>query len=252
MSENIIIGRNPVLEAIKNGRPIDKLFVKSGPYDGSLKKVIGEAKKSKILIAEAAGQKLDQMADGGNHQGVVAVAAMYDYTTPERIMEIAREKGESPFVVICDRITDPHNLGSIIRTASGAGVHGIIISKHDSVGVNATVDKVSAGAAEFTPVARVTNLTTVIENLKKEGIWIYGADGEAESTIFETDFKGGVGIVIGNEGLGISRLIKEKCDFLVKIPMKGKTESLNASVAAALLMYEVTRKRINTIIPLKP
>ncbi len=243
MNENIIIGRNPVLEAISAGRTIDKLYIRQGNADPTIVKISGMARRAGIPVTEADKKRLDTLADGGNHQGVVAQAALYGYVTVEEMLRQAKDAGEAPFLVLCDRICDPHNLGAIIRSASAAGAHGVVISKHDGVGVNHTVDKVSAGAASFMPVARVTSLPNTMEMLKKEGIWITGADGKGETSLFEADLRGPVGIVVGSEGEGMSRLVREKCDFLVKIPMRGKTESLNASVAAALFMFEVAGKR---------
>ncbi len=243
MKDNVIIGRNPVLEAVKAGRTIDKLYVRQGAPDPSLSKIIHTAKKARIPVVEADRRRLDEMAEGGNHQGVVALSSLYAYVTVDDILKKAEEKGEAPFIVLCDRICDPHNLGAIIRTANAAGAHGVVITKHDGVGVNATVDKVSAGAASFTPIARVTSLPAAMDELQKKGVWITGADGTADRSLFEADLSGAVAIVVGNEGEGMSRLVKEKCDFLVKIPMRGQTESLNASVAAALFMFEVTRRR---------
>ncbi|MBO4897495.1 MAG: 23S rRNA (guanosine(2251)-2'-O)-methyltransferase RlmB [Clostridia bacterium] len=239
MKNDIIIGRNPVLEAIRAGRTIDKIFLKSGDIDGSLKKIAGAAKDNGIIIQRADRRKLDTLADDGNHQGVVALCAVHEYASVEDILSSAKYKGEAPFVVICDKITDPHNLGSIIRTANAAGAHGVIIPKHESVTLNSTVLKVSAGAAEFTPVARVSNLAKTIDDLKNAGVWVTGTCADAEKSIYDSDFSGAVAICIGSEGNGLSRLVKEKCDFLVNIPMKGETESLNASVAAALVLYEV-------------
>ncbi len=239
MKNDIIIGRNPVLEAIRAGRTIDKIFIKSGDTDGSLRKITGAAKDNGIIIQRADRRKLDTIAEGGNHQGVIALCAAHEYSTVADILSRAKSLNEPPFLVICDRITDPHNLGSIIRTANAAGAHGVIIPKHDSVTLNSTVLKVSAGAAEFTPVARVSNLAKTIDELKDNGVWVTGTCADAEKSIYESDFKGAVAICIGSEGGGLSRLVREKCDFLVNIPMKGETESLNASVAAALVLYEV-------------
>ena len=239
MKNDIIIGRNPVLEAIRAGRTIDKIFIKNGEIDGSLRKIAGAAKDNGIIIQRADRRKLDLLADGGNHQGVVALCAVHEYASVNDILSLAKDKGEAPFIVICDKITDPHNLGSIIRTANAAGAHGVIIPKHDSVTLNATVLKVSAGAAEFTPVARVSNLANTIDELKVAGVWVTGTCADAEKSIYESDFSGPAAICIGSEGSGLSRLVKDKCDFLVNIPMKGETESLNASVAAALVLYEV-------------
>lgn len=243
MNGNVIIGRNPVLEALKAGRTIDKLYIRQGAPEPTLTKIAGMARRAGIPVTESDKRRLDSLSGGGNHQGVVAQVSLYGYVTVDDILKKAEEAGEAPFLVLCDRICDPHNLGAIIRSASAAGAHGVVITKHDGVGVNATVDKVSAGAASFTPIARVTSLPGVMEDLKKAGVWITGADGAGETSLFEADLSGAVAIVVGNEGEGMSRLVREKCDFLVKIPMRGKTESLNASVAAALFMFEVARKR---------
>lgn len=236
-----IEGRNPVIEALRSGREIDKIYVKTG--ESSLGKIIKLAKDRGIIVQEASNQRLDTMSETRAHQGVIAQTAVHEYSSVSAILQRAKDKGESPFVIICDKLTDPHNLGSIIRTANAAGAHGVIIPKHESVGLNASVGKSSAGAFEFTPVARVTNLSQTIDTLKKEGLWIIGADADGDKSIYKADFKGAVAIVVGNEGEGISRLLKEKCDFLVSIPMMGEISSLNASVAAALMLYEVVRSR---------
>lgn len=243
MNGDIIIGRNPVLEALKAGRAIDKLYIRQGAPEPTLTKIAGMARRAGIPVTEADRRRLDAMADGGNHQGVVAKTTLFSYVTVEDILQKAEEAGEAPFLVLCDRICDPHNLGAILRTASAAGAHGVVISKHDGVGVNATVEKVSVGAASFMPVARVASLPAVMETLQERGVWITGADGKGDRTLFEADLTGPVAVVIGSEGEGMSRLVREKCDFLVRIPMRGQTESLNASVAAALFMYEVMRRR---------
>ncbi len=237
-----IYGRNPVMEALKSDREIDKIFVKKGEKEGSLNTIIKKAREKGITVTEAEKQKLDMLAEGANHQGVLAFAAVHSYSDVRDILEKARKKGHDPFIIICDKITDPHNLGSIIRTANCAGADGVIIPKHSSVGLNSTVAKTSAGAVEYTPVAKVTNIARTIDDLKKEGLWIAGADMGA-GPMTKTDLKGAVGLVIGNEGEGISRLVKEKCDFTVSIPMHGEISSLNASVAAAVLMYEIVRQR---------
>lgn len=241
--QSTIEGRNPVLEALKAGREIDKLIVQKGEKNGSIIEILRLARERHIPISEVERGKIESMAETGGHQGVIAVCAAHTYASVEEMLRRAEEIGEAPFLVICDRITDPHNLGSILRTANCAGVHGVIIPKHDSVTLNATVAKTSAGAIEFTPVAKVTNLARTIDDLKAKNIWVYGADGSGENSIYQTDFSGGVALVIGSEGEGISRLVREKCDALVKIPMKGEITSLNASVAAALMMYEVRRSR---------
>ena len=238
-----IEGRNPVMEAIKSGRSIDKLYVQSGDKNGSIRQIISLARKNKIVITEVDRQKLDKMSETSSHQGVIALAAAKEYSTVKDILNYAKSKGESPFVVICDDLNDPHNLGSIIRTANVMGAHGVIIPKHNSVGLSPVVDITSAGALEFTRVARVTNLVSAIESLQKENVWIVAADMDGDRSIYEHDFSGAVGIVVGSEGKGVSRLVKEKCDFVVSIPMKGEINSLNASVAAALLIYEAAKAR---------
>ena len=243
MKEDMIIGRNPVIEAMKAGRSIDKILVKSGEPEGSLKKIVSKAKSMRITVVETDRRKMDTLCEGENHQGVIAYVSAYEYVSPDDILDAAKEAGEAPFVVVCDKITDPHKLGAILRTARAAGVHGVIIPKHESVSLNATVAKVAAGAAEVVPVARVTNLAATLDYLKDNGLWITGADASGDKTLWEADLSGAVGLVVGSEGAGMSRLIKEKCDFLVGIPMKGNCESLNASVAASLMMYEVARKR---------
>ena len=240
-----IEGRNPVLEALKSGREIDKIWVRKGEKTGSITQILHLAREKRIPVVEVEKAKLDTAAETHAHQGVMAFCAAHTYMSVEEILRRAEEAGEPPFLVICDRLSDPHNLGSILRTANCAGVHGVIIPKRDSVTLNETVAKTSAGAIEFTPVAKVTNLGRTIDDLKKKNIWVIGADGEGEKTVYEADLSGGIALVIGSEGEGIGRLIKEKCDFLVKIPMKGEITSLNASVAAALLMYEVVRERQN-------
>lgn len=239
-----IIGRNPVLEAIKSGREIDKIYIKKGGIEGSLTVIVKKAKSAGILISETDKKKLDEMAEGENHQGIIAVAAMHEYATVDDILSAAEKKGEPPFVIICDKITDPHNLGSILRTANCVGAHGVIIPKRSSVGLNSVVAKTSAGAIEYTPVAKVTNIAQTIDMLKDRGLWIAGADMGGD-VMYQTDLTGAIGLVIGSEGNGISRLVLEKCDYVVSIPMYGDINSLNASVAASVLMYEVSRQRMN-------
>lgn len=242
--EDKIIGRNPVLEAIKSGRSIDKILIKKGKYEGSVVTVVKKAKAAGIIIQEVDRAKLDAIAEGGNHQGVVAYVSAYDYVSVEDILKKAEDKGEAPFVVICDKITDPHNLGAIIRTANCVGAHGVIIPKRNSVGINSTVAKTSAGAVEYTGVAKVTNIADTIDKLKKQGMWIAAADMDGQE-MYGADLKGSLGIVVGSEGEGVSRLVKEKCDFVVSIPMSGEINSLNASVAASVLLYEALRQRKN-------
>ena len=241
---NKIEGRNPVTEAIKSGRTIDKILVQSGEKNGSIRKIIALAREKKIVISEVERARLDKLSETKSHQGVIAFAAAKEYSTIEEILELAKEKGESPFVIIADDLNDPHNLGSIIRTANAAGAHGVIIPKRNSVGLSPVVDKTSAGALEFTKVARVSNLASAIDTLQKANVWLVAADMDGDKSIYEHDFSGGVGIVVGSEGKGVSRLVKEKCDFVVRIPMNGQINSLNASVAASLMIYEVVRTRM--------
>lgn len=236
-----IEGRNPVLEALKAGREIDKLLVSGS--EGSIKKIMGMAKDRGIVVQEVPRAKLDELSQTGAHQGVIALAAVHDYATVEQILDRARQLEQPPFLIVLDEIADPHNLGSILRTANATGVHGIIIPKHRSVGLSGTVAKASAGAVEYTPVARVTNLARTIQQLKEQGIWFYATHQSAKQSYTQTDFSGGVGLVIGSEGAGVSRLIADKCDFLISIPMAGQINSLNASVAAGVLMYEVVRQK---------
>ncbi len=245
-SSDLIEGRNPILEALKSGREIDKILVSRGDKNGSIIKIISEAKKQGVVVQETERAKLDSMSQTKNHQGVIAYVAAATYVSVEDILNRASLKGEQPFIVIADEITDPHNLGSLIRTANAAGVHGIIIPKRRSVGLNSVVAKTSAGAVEFTPVAKVSNIASVIDKLKKENVWVIGADMDGEKTIYNQDFSGAIAIVVGSEGNGISRIVKEKCDFLVQIPMLGEITSLNASVAGALMIYEVLRSRIKS------
>lgn len=243
--EDKIYGFNPVLEALASDREIDKILLKDGIKHSKASKITAIAKEKKIPFQFVQQAKLDAAAEGGNHQGVVAYAAAHSYASVDEILEEAKKKNEPPFVVILDSLTDPHNLGSIIRTANAAGAHGVIIPKNRSVGLNSTVYKVSAGAVEYTKVAKVTNLSRCVEDLKKEGLWVVGTDLSAVQKHYECDLKGALAIVIGSEGEGISKNLKEKCDFLVKIPMIGEIESLNASVAAGVLIYEAVRQRIN-------
>lgn len=238
-----IAGRNPVLEALKSGREIDKIFIKKGQPDGSLRPLVKKARDRGIIISEVDKKKLDELSDGENHQGVVAFVSEIKYKTIDDILKIAEDRGESPFVIILDRITDPHNIGAIIRTAECAGAHGVIMPKRASAPINEIVAKTSAGAVEYANICKVTNLASTIDTLKEKGLWITGADMNGES-MYDIDFTGGVGLVIGSEGEGISRLVREKCDFIASIPMKGEVSSLNASVAAGILMYEVVRKNL--------
>lgn len=243
--EDQVEGRNSVTELLKSGKDINKLYVQKGEKHGSINEIIKLAKQNKVVITELDRAKLDQMSESHNHQGVIAIVPPYEYCDVDDILEYAKSKNESPFILILDGIEDPHNLGSIIRTAECSGVHGIIIPKRRSVQVNATVNKTSAGAAQYVKVARVNNLTETIKYLKENDVWIYGTDIEGKCYYNEQKYNGGVAIVIGSEGFGMSRLVKENCDFLVKIPMVGKINSLNASVSAGILMYEVFNQRNN-------
>ena len=239
---DVIAGRNAVTEALKAGRPIDSILVRRGEKNGSVSSILRMAKQAGIPVKEVDSRKLDGMCGGENHQGVIAVAAVHAFSEVEDIFALAESRNEPPFILVCDEIADPHNLGAILRTAECAGAHGVIIPKRRSVGLNATVGKTSAGAIEYMPVAKVTNLVKTMEQLKKEGLWFACAD-MGENDHFDTNLKGPIGLVIGSEGEGVSRLVKENCDFTASIPMYGKISSLNASVAAALLMYEVVRQR---------
>ena len=243
VAEDRIEGRNPVFEALKAGRRIDKLFIQRDLHDGSLVKIRAIAREKGIVISEAAKQKLDSMSHTGSHQGVIAYTAMHEYADIDDMLDLAKLKNEPPFLIIADEISDPHNLGSIIRTADAAGVHGVIIPKRRAVGLSAIVAKASAGALEYVPVAKVGNIANTVDELKEKGIWVAGAAMEGESVYGKADLTGPLAIVIGSEGSGISRLVKEKCDFLVSIPMQGSINSLNASVAAGVLMLEAARQR---------
>lgn len=239
-----IEGRNSVLELLETGKDVNKIFVEKGEKHGSINKIIGKAKDRKIVIVEVDRNKLNQMAQTENHQGVIAVVPPYDYCNVEDILNEAKERNELPFILILDGIEDPHNLGAIIRTAETAGVHGIIIPKRRACSVNSTVYKVASGAVEHMKIARVNNINDEIKYLKENDVWIYGTDVEAQKYYFEEDLSGAIAIIIGNEGDGMSRLVKENCDGLLKIPMKGKITSLNASVSAGIVMYEVLKQRI--------
>ena len=239
---DLIIGRNAVFEAIKSGREIDRLFVQRGEQNPAVKRLISMAREKGAVIKEVDSKKLDFMSGGGVHQGVALSAAAHEYSTVEDILNKAAEKNEKPFIIICDGVEDTHNLGAVIRTADAAGAHGVIIPKRRSASLNFTVGKTSAGALEYVPVARVANLASTIDELKEKNIWIYGADMDG-SDYRSVDYSGGVALVIGSEGRGMSRLVREKCDFIVSLPMKGKINSLNASVAAGILMYEAASHR---------
>ena len=242
-NENMIEGRNAVLEAFRSGKPVDKLFVLDGCQDGPILTIKREAKAKQTPVKFVTKERLDQLSETGKHQGVIAYAAAYEYATVEEILDNARQKGEAPFLFLLDNIEDPHNLGAIIRTANLAGAHGVIVPKNRAAGLTAVVAKTSAGALNFTPVARVTNLAKTIEELKKEGIWFVCAD-MGGTTMYDLNLKGPIGLVIGNEGEGVGRLVKEKCDMVASIPMKGDIDSLNASVAAGVLAYEIVRQRL--------
>ncbi len=240
--QDLIIGRNAVLEAVRSGREIDTLFVAKGDRSGSIGMIIGKASENGIVVKDVDRRKLDAMCGGANHQGIAARAAAHKYADIRDMLAAAEEKNEQPFLIICDEIEDPHNLGAIIRSADACGAHGVIIPKRRGVSLTYAVSKVSAGAVEYVPVARVSNLASTIDDLKKEGFWIYGADMDG-TPWDKQDYSGKVALVIGSEGRGISRLVREKCDFIVSLPMKGKINSLNASVAAGILMYEVIKHR---------
>ena len=238
-----IEGRNAVLEAFRSGRPIDRLFILDGCQDGPVNTIKREARKQDVILTFVSRERLDQMSETGSHQGVIAYAAAYAYAQVEDMLALARERGEEPFLFLLDNIEDPHNLGAIIRTANLAGAHGVIIPKRRAAGLTATVAKASAGALNYTPVAKVTNLAATIEELKKQGLWFVCADMEGE-TMYRVNLKGPMGLVIGSEGQGVGRLVKEKCDYAASIPMKGDIDSLNASVAAGVLAYEIVRQRM--------
>ncbi len=237
-----IEGRNAVLEAFRSGKPVDKLFVLDGCQDGPVRTIVREAKKHDTILNFVSKERLDQLSETGKHQGVIAHAAAYEYSEIEDMFALAEKRGEDPFFILLDNIEDPHNLGAIIRTANLAGAHGVIIPKRRAVGLTATVAKTSAGALNYTPVAKVTNLAKTMEELKERGLWFVCADMGGES-MYRMNLTGPIGLVIGNEGEGVSRLVKEKCDFVVSIPMKGDIDSLNASVAAGVLAYEIVRQR---------
>ena len=243
MNENIIEGRNAVLEAFRSGKTIDKLYVLDGNHDGPVQNILRQARKSDCLVNFVDAKRLDQLSETGKHQGVIAFTAAYQYAEVDDILRRAREKNEDPFLILLDGIEDPHNLGAIIRTANQAGAHGIIIPKHRAVGLTATVARTSAGAINYTPVAKVTNLTRTMEELKKEGIWFVCADMDGEP-MYSCNMTGPIGVVIGNAGTGVGDLVRKTCDFNASIPMQGAIDSLNASVAAGVLMYEIVRQRM--------
>ena len=239
----VIEGRNAVLEALRSGKPMDKLYVLDGCQDGPIRTIVREAKRHDVILQFVTKERLNQLSETGKHQGVIAHAAAYEYAKVEDMLELAKSRGEDPFIFLLDNIEDPHNLGAIIRTANLAGAHGVIIPKRRAVGLTATVARTSAGALNYTPVARVTNLKKTVEDLKKQGLWFVCADMDG-TVMYDLDLKGPIGLVIGNEGEGVSRLMKENCDFVAGIPMKGDIDSLNASVATGVLAYEIVRQRL--------
>ncbi len=243
--EGLIEGRNAVTEALRAGTPIDKVYIARGETDRTLGRIAAEAKKAGLVVVDVDRRKLDAMSATHSHQGVIAVAAAHAYAGIEDIFARAEERGEKPLIVVCDEISDPHNLGAIIRTAECAGAHGVIIPKRRSAGVTSVVAKTSAGAVSYMPVARVPNIPALLKDLQKQGVWVFGTAAEGNTTLYSADLKGAAAIVIGSEGDGMSRLVRENCDFLVSIPMKGQISSLNASAAAAILLYEAVRQRIS-------
>ena len=242
-ADGIIEGRNAVIEALRSGETIDKIYLQKGETDKTLGHIASKARAAGVVVVEADRRKLDARSRTHAHQGVIALAAVREYVSVESILQAARDKGEAPLLVVCDEISDPHNLGAILRTAECAGAHGLIIPKRRSAGLTAIVGKTSAGAVSYLPVARVANLTSVLKDLKKQGVWIFGTAAGASTDLYSADLKGPAAIVIGSEGDGMSRLVAENCDFLVSIPMKGHISSLNASAAAAILLYEAVRQR---------
>ena len=242
-ADGIIEGRNAVIEALRVGTPMDKIYIAKGETDKTLGHIASKARSAGIVVVEADRRKLDGMSVTHSHQGVIAAAAVREYADVEDILAAARSRGEAPLIVVCDEISDPHNLGAIIRTAECAGAHGVVIPKRRSAGLTAVVAKTSAGAVSYLPVARVPNLTAMLKDLKKQGVWIFGTAADGDTSLYAADFKGGAAIVIGSEGEGMSRLVREQCDFLVSIPMGGQLNSLNASAAAAIVIYEAVRQR---------
>ena len=242
-NDGIIEGRNAVIEALRAGVTIDKIFIMKGETDATLGHIASTAREAGIVVVDADRRKLDNMSRTHSHQGVIAQAAAREYASVDDILNAAREKGENPLIVVCDELTDPHNLGAVIRTADAAGAHGVIIPKRRSAGLTAVVAKTSAGAVAHVPVARVPNITALLKELKEEGVWVFGTAAEGNTSLYKADLKGPAAIVIGSEGDGMTRLATENCDFLVSIPMRGKLNSLNASAAAAILLYEAVRQR---------
>ena len=242
-ADGIIEGRNAVIEALRAGTAVDKVYIAKGETDATLGHIASTARGKGIVVVEADRRKLDAMSVTHSHQGVIAVAAVREYASVSDILQSARDKGEAPLVVVCDELSDPHNLGAVIRTAEAAGAHGVIIPKRRSAGLTAIVAKTSAGAVSYLPVARVANLTALLKELKEEGLWVFGTAADGVTSLYQADLKGPAAIVIGSEGDGMSRLVREQCDFLVSIPMRGKVNSLNASAAAAVVLYEAVRQR---------
>ena len=243
-ADGIIEGRNAVIEALRAGTTIDKIFIQKGETDKTLGHIASTARAAGVVVVDADKRKLDFMSRTHAHQGVIALTSVREYVSVEDILNIAREKGENPLIVVCDEISDPHNLGAIIRTAECAGAHGVVIPTRRSAGLTSIVAKTSAGAVSYVPVARVPNIPALLEQLQKEGVWVFGTAAEGTSDLYSADLEGPAAIVIGSEGDGMTRLVREKCDFLVSIPMKGKISSLNASAAAAILLYEAVRQRL--------
>ena len=244
-ADGLIEGRNAVIEALRAGTSIDKIYIQKGETDRTLGHIASTARAAGIVVVDADKRKLDFMSRTKAHQGVIALTSVREYVSVEDILAIAREKGENPLLVVCDEISDPHNLGAIIRTAECAGAHGVIIPKRRSAGLTSIVGKTSAGAVSYVPVARVPNIAALLKDLQKAGVWVFGTAAEGNTTLYDADLKGSAAIVIGSEGDGMTRLVREGCDFLVSIPMKGKISSLNASAAAAILLYEAVRQRLN-------
>ena len=242
-ADGIIEGRNAVIEALRAGTAVDKVYIAKGETDATLGHIASTARGKGIVVVEADRRKLDAMSVTRSHQGVIAVAAVREYASVSDILQSARDKGEPPLVVVCDELSDPHNLGAVIRTAEAAGAHGVIIPKRRSAGLTAIVAKTSAGAVSYLPVARVANLTALLKELKEEGLWVFGTAADGSTSLYQADLKGPAAIVIGSEGNGMSRLVREQCDFLVSIPMRGQVNSLNASAAAAVVLYEAVRQR---------
>ncbi len=242
-ADGIIEGRNAVIEALRAGTAMDKVYIAKGETDATLGHIASTARGKGIVVVEADRRKLDAMSVTHSHQGVIAVAAVREYASVSDILQSARDKGEAPLVVVCDELSDPHNLGAVIRTAEAAGAHGVIIPKRRSAGLTAIVAKTSAGAVSYLPVARVANLTALLKELKEEGLWVFGTAADGATSLYQADLKGPAAIVIGSEGSGMSRLVREQCDFLVSIPMRGQVNSLNASAAAAVVLYEAVRQR---------